>query len=347
MKRLICGLGFALCLAACSAPSAPPHTATAFTGTPRPVIIDTDMAIDDLMALLFVLQRQDLDVLAITVTGAGEAHCEPGVRHAQGLAVLAGRPDVAVTCGREAPLRGDHVFPSDWRERVDALAGLSLPAPASELSALPAPELIVALAEAAPEPIILLTLGPLTNVAEALQTSPELADQLAMVYLMGGAVDVPGNVAVPGSNAMDNPHAEWNLYVDPYAANWVLQSGAPVTLVPLDATNQAPMTLDFLQRLAANRSTPEAQFVSDLLAKQRDFIASGGYFFWDPLTAAILADESLATFRTQRLAVVDAEGSESGRVVTAEAGPAVRVAIGVDTARFEALFLETLNATWP
>jgi pyrimidine-specific ribonucleoside hydrolase len=141
-----------------------------------------------LVAILSVVQRQDLAVQAITVTGAGEAHCGPGVRNALGLAALAGQPDIPVAGGRETPLRGAHTFPAQWRAGVDALLGLRLPANAND----PAPQGAVALIAETPEGLNLLTLGPLTNVAEALQGSPSLADQLAMIYVMGGAVEVPG-----------------------------------------------------------------------------------------------------------------------------------------------------------
>ena len=319
-------------------------TPTPFTGTPRPVLIDTDMAADDWLAILFALQRPDLDVLAITVTGAGEAHCEPGVRHALDLAALAGQPDIPVACGRETPLRGDHTFPDAWRDGVDALLGLDLPENANTPAAQSAPELIASVAASAAEPLTLLTLGPLTNVAEALQASPALAEQLAMIYVMGGAVEVAGNLHESGAGLEANTYAEWNVYVDPAAANVVLQSGAPVTLVALDATNHAPVTMAFYERLRDARQTPEAEFAYGVLNRQRDFIAGGGYYFWDPLSAAILADESLATFETRALMVVEDEGNESGRLITSATANEVRYAATADAARFEALFLEALNA---
>jgi pyrimidine-specific ribonucleoside hydrolase len=336
----------ALTLAACAAPvtQAPRPTATPFTGTPRPVIIDTDMAADDWLAILYTLQRPDLAVVAITVTGAGEAHCGPGVRNALSLTALAGQPAIPVACGREAPLRGNHTFPSAWRENVDALLGLRLPESALAPAAQTAPELMASLAQASPEPMTLLTLGPLTNVAEALQADPAVSGHLAMIYIMGGAVDVSGNVAGSGAGLDDNTGAEWNIYVDPYAANVVLQSGTPVTFVPLDATNHAPVTSSFYQKLAGQRTTPEAQFAYDVLTQEKDFLESGGLYFWDPLAAAVLSDESLASFESRRLAVVEAEGDDSGRLIAADEGAAVRFAASADGARFESLFLETLNA---
>ncbi|MBL8059052.1 MAG: nucleoside hydrolase [Anaerolineales bacterium] len=336
----------AVALTACAAPPTPRPTATPFTGVARPVLIDSDLAPDDWLAILYLLRRPEVDVQAITVTGTGEAHCEPGLRLARGLTALAGRPDLPVACGRETPLRGEHTFPAEWRERVDAGLGLTLPENPAPAPASSAVALLTDRLRAAPGQVTVLTLGPLTNLAEALQAAPDLAGRIAMVYSMGGAVDEPGNVGASGAG-LENPFAEWNIYVDPHAANLVLQSGAPVTLVPLDATRYAPITLDFYRRLERDRATPEAEFVYAVLTEQKSFIEAGGYFFWDPLAAAILVDESLAAFDRRPLGVTEAEGPDSGRLGPAAAGPALRFAVRADGPRFEQAFLDALNAGRP
>jgi pyrimidine-specific ribonucleoside hydrolase len=226
---------------------------------------------------------------------------------------------------------------------VDNLFGLSLPEGVNPATTSSAVELLIASIQSSPEKISLLTLGPLTNVAEALQAAPSLTSSVEMIYVMGGAVEVAGNVGASGVG-IENDVAEWNMYVDPHAAAIVVGAGAPVTLIPLDATNHAPVTLDFYHRLQRDHATPEAAFVYDMLTRQRDFIESGGYYFWDPLAAAILTDESLATIETRRLTVVEAEGPESGRTQIGENGAAVRVAVSADGARFEQIFLDALNA---
>jgi len=304
------------------------------------------MAADDWMAILYLLQRPDVTVKAITVTGAGEVHCAPGVRHALGLAALSGQDEIPAACGRERPLRGNHAFPDSWRADVDGLLGLTLPQGQESESNLTAVELLASVIRSSPDKVTLLTLGPLTNVAEAFQENPSLVDNIDMIYIMGGAVKVRGNVGASGVG-IDNNAAEWNIYVDPVAANLVLQSGAPITLVPLDATNRVPVTAKFYKRLANNHPTPEAAFLFDVLTEMKGLIDSGGYYFWDSLAAAILTDESLATFQNQGLCVVETEGPESGRTKAGEGCPEVRVALSADAGRFEQMFLEVLNFTLP
>jgi len=324
-------------------PTALPVASSAASAVPpRPVVVDTDMAADDWMALLYLLRRPDVAIKAITVTGAGEAHCEPGTRHALGLVALANRGVIPVACGRTTPLQGEHAFPASWRTDVDSLLGLTLPSTTTTAAHQTAVDLLTSVIQASPEKVVLLTLGPLTNVADAMQRTPSLVKNLAMIYIMGGAVEVPGNIAESGAG-IANHVAEWNLYVDPHAAQVVLASGAPITLVPLDATNHVPLTSSFYQRLKAARVSPVAGFVFDVLTQRYPLIQAGGYYFWDPLAAAILIDESLATIHTRALSVTETEGPESGRTQPAASGATVRVAVSADSARFEQTLLSTLN----
>lgn len=307
-----------------------------------PMIVDTDMAPDDWMAILYLLMRPDVDVRAITVAGTGEAHCEPGVRHAMNLAALAGWPQIPVACGRDTPLAGNHAFPGPWRSRADTLAGLELSANPATASDQDAVAVLTDTLRSSPKPVTVVTLGPLTNLAEALQADPALAGQIEGVYVMGGAFEVPGNVGLSGVG-IDNTAAEWNLYVDPRAAALVLQSGAPITFVPLDATNQTPITPAFYDRLAANRTTPAAEFVYRVLTTQLSLIRNGLYWFWDPLTAVISSDEHVGKAVERQVSVVEQEGSTVGATRITHDGAPARVVTSVDATRFTELFLDTLN----
>jgi inosine-uridine nucleoside N-ribohydrolase len=201
---------------------------------------------------------------------------------------------------------------------------------------------IVSVIQGSPEKVTIVAVGPLTNVAEAMLASPDIIDNIRMIYIMGGAIEVEGNVGVSGVG-INNPFAEWNIYADPHAANIVFNAGAPVTLVPLDATEHAPITTMFYWILRDQRTSPEADFVYDLLTANLEFMQSGGFQFWDSLTAAIFTDESLAVFESYNIQVVEEEGPESGYTKPAPGGAKVRVAVSADGRCFEKLFLEVLN----
>lgn len=322
-------------------PAITPHAAPTAPANPTPVVIDTDMGADDWMAILYLLQRTDVSVKAITLAGTGMGHCDPGVSHALGLIALAGYAPVPVACGRETPLAGNHAFPDSWRVAADTFmsTGLALPEgqnPASEKTAV---DLLASTIQASPQKVTLLALGPLTNIAELLQTTPAVAENIRLIYAMAGAVHVPGNVS---AGLVDNQVAEYNVYVDPSAANSVFKSGVPITLVPLDATNRVKITDDFYRHLQAGHFTPEANWIFDLFTKEQGYFQAQDYF-WDQLTAAVLTDESLVTFETYPLGVVEEEGPQSGQTQVLAGCPNIRVAVSADATRFEQIFLETLN----
>jgi inosine-uridine nucleoside N-ribohydrolase len=166
-----------------------------------------------------------------------------------------------------------------------------------------------------------------------------------MIYVMGGALNVPGNLRA--GIKTDNTTAEWNIFVDPTAAEEVVRSGIPITLVGLDATQHAPLTMAFYQKLAADETTVEAKFVHKQFDKQIALIRSGSWFFWDQLTAVVATDESVVTMEPHNIRIITEAGPELGRVVEDSAGAPARVAVGVDASRFEQIFLNVLNGRQP
>lgn len=309
--------------------------------TPKPVILDVDMAHEDMFSALFLLSHPNVDVKAITVTGTGEAHCGPGVRNALGLVALSGKRDIPVACGREAPLAGNHVFPAEWRKAADEAYGASIPT-GGAASSLSASDLIIDILQNAKEPITIVSVGPLTNIAEAIQKEAGIATNIQKIYIMGGALNVEGNVGNSGVG-IQNEHAEWNIYIDPMAANIVFNSGIPIILVPLDATDDVPVTRNFYQTLEKHRDTPSAHLVYEMLTANLNFMDSGGFQFWDSLTAAIFTVPSIAEFEEMELTVVEEEGPESGRTMAASNGAKIKVAMSVNRKTFEQILLTIWN----
>ena len=328
-----------------SFPALEPGIAPSLDRDAMPVIIDTDMAGDDWMAILYLLQRPDVNVIAITVTGTGEAHCSPGIRHALDLVMLAGHPDIPVTCGSNSPLMGNHAFPMDWRNRVDNPFGLALPKNLNAPSTESAPELLSRLLRESPQKVHIIALGPLTNIAEAFDADDTLGKNLQMLTIMGGSVNARGNVG-PSLN-IENKYAEWNIYADPHAAAVVFASVTPITLVPLDATHYAPVTMDLYERMKNDRTTPAAEFVYRTLTQKENDIRQDWFYFWDSLTAAIVTDKSLANFENLQMIVIEDEGPDSGRTLVRSDGQMIRVATWANQARFEKIFLDTLNGRLP
>jgi pyrimidine-specific ribonucleoside hydrolase len=317
----------------------PRPTATPPAAGAIPLLVDTDVAPDDLVAISFLLASPNVAVKAITVSGTGEAHCAGGVDVVLRLLERLNARSIDVACGRETPIAGDHAFPDAWRANADNGADLDLPPTARQPFAGTAVELIAGVA-ADTENLRVLTLGPLTNLADALDSHPELAQTLESVYVMGGALHVPGNVMFGGPP--DNEVAEWNIYVDPTAAQMVIDSGILVRLVSLDGTNQVPVTREFAERFQAEATGPAAQVLAELFS-EHSFMTDGTYFLWDSLAAALAADYPVGTFSPARVDVEETEGPAAGFTRPVEGEPNIEYLSAADRTAAEELLLDTMN----
>jgi inosine-uridine nucleoside N-ribohydrolase len=307
----------------------------------RSVVVDTDLASDDLVALSFLLSSTEVDLVAVTVSGTGEVRCPQGLDVIRGLLAVTGDDDIPVACGRSAPLVGDRAFPTEWRDAADDAWGLDLPEVSDPSSERTAVELLTEALD--PGGVTVLTLGPLTNLADAFRADADLAGDVSSVVVMGGAVDAPGNVFDEG---VDPPLAEWNVYVDPTAAAEVLGSGAPVTMVGLDATSEVPITGDFLELLRINSHTESASLALTLL-ENNPLVYSGEAYFWDPLAAAVVVDPGLVTTETTPISVTTGDRPDSGQTARNAGGDPVTVALDADAAAFEQRLIRTLDQLEP
>jgi inosine-uridine nucleoside N-ribohydrolase len=295
-----------------------------------PLVVDTDLSSDDVVALLYLAQDPDVDLRAVTVSGTGLVHCPGGARIAQDVLAVAGRADVPVACGPDLPLGGVNEVPAEWRKAADDLFGLTLP-PARGRPRRDAVALLRHSVDGADGRVTVLELAPMTTLGAALRIDPGLARRVRRVVAMAGALTVPGN-------APDHPAAEANAWVDPLAAGIVLRSGAPVTLVPLDATNRAPATTFVAQALARyHYATPAATLAAEIAAATG--MANGGSYFWDPLAAAATVREGIVRTTPRRVDIVTA-GPEAGRLVPGT--HPVSVASTVDRPGFERDLVATL-----
>jgi inosine-uridine nucleoside N-ribohydrolase len=328
----------ALIASACGTGSGEPTTTPA--GDDIPLIIDGDFGPDDMMALLYLSQEPGLALEAVTVTGTGLAHCPEGADNAAAVLAYLGDEEVPVACGETATLGGDNAFPEEWRLGADGLAD-QLGLPASEVAAGDdAVGLIVDTITRSADPIRLLALGPLTNLARALEVSPGIVDNIEHLVIMGGAVDVPGSVA-------PSMTAEWNIWVDPQAASAVIASGIPITLVALDATNDVPATRFFYETLEAQREAPAAALLYRYLEANQGIFEGGSYFFWDPLAAVTLVHPDVVETERKPIIVVENQGHDEGATVESADGIEIDVAVAADRSRFETFFLTALNGGTP
>jgi len=306
--------------------AAPPLEATSAqpgsaAGGPIPVIWDDDGSIDGVTALLYLLRNPAFDVKAATVS-PGIAHPAVFAPNLARLLALLGVDDVPIAAGPEQPLAGDNAFPADWRTASDKFWDLELPEAAAPVDERPAAKLIVDVIKNSQEPVMVFVSGSLTNLAQALRDDPTIKDNIRSVEIMGGAVKSPGNVGtVP---------AEWNIYIDPVAAEEVFASGVAVRLTPLDATDQVP----WMESDAAAwevSDAPAGSVAARFLRRTMSDWGSPRIPIWDLVAALNAANPDLCQWEEIHLVVAQPGAANEGQTVLVDdQAPNVKACLAPD-----------------
>ena len=336
----------ALAVAGCGQASTPSAASggTATRSGPLPVIVDTDLAGDDVLALMVLLRDPGVDLRGVTIASTGEVHCVPGIRNTRRLLAAFGRSDIPVACGREMPGPFGRSFPTAWRDGADGLYGVELPEVENESSrGEGAPELLVRLAAESDEPLTLVTLGPMTNVADAAALDPSFASRLGGIHAMAGTIDEAGNIDDGDTTPADG--VEWNVGADPGAMAAVLALDVPITLVGLDATSDVPIPSDIVDQLGADHAAAGADIAYEMYVRS-PFLADGGSSYWDPLAAATLTAPSIAGWEDVTISM-EPTGTAAGHLYRDPGGRPVRAAMSADRSAFMTRFLAALRAGAP
>jgi pyrimidine-specific ribonucleoside hydrolase len=319
----------------------------------RHLLIDTDPGIDDALAILLALRSADACVEAVTTVGGNVPldHATTNARRI--LAVAAPSPRPPLAAGAATPLKrglvtAGHVHGQDGLGNLERFVEPDgrprYPEPSYAIEMRSGPEVILEAAERWGAELTIVALGPLTNLALALQQDPRRLGRVGRIVVMGGAIAVPGNVT---------PAAEFNFYVDPEAAAAVLEGGLPVELIPLDVTRRVVLAQAALTDRLRRCSDRVARFILDFTLHGFAFGADregGGIVLHDPLAMAVALDPSLVSF--EPLAVeIECEGKLTRGLSLADRreipshrkrASTCRVAVDVDAERVLRMVLERL-----
>jgi inosine/uridine nucleosidase len=298
---------------------------------PTPVLLDCDPGHDDAIAILLAAGRRDaVDLRAVTTVG-GNAELEKVTLNARRVLTLAGVDDVPVAAGAARPRRGELVTALEVHGQT-GLDGAELPEPAMAVDPRGAVELMV---ERGPATVV--ATGPLTNVADLLERSPETVQEIVW---MGGSTD-RGNV---------RPYAEFNAMVDPEAAEIVFASGKPLTMVGLNLTHQAQATGEVVERLRAIGSpVSEAAigWLSFFADTYREVYGFAGPPVHDACAVALVIDQTLVR-SVETFVAIETEGRWTRGATVVDLHdrlgrqPNARVAMELDVQRFWDLVLEAI-----
>lgn len=296
----------------------------------RSIVIDTDTASDDAIALVLAVREPAVDVRAVTVV-AGNVPLDLAVRNAIVTLDLAGGADIAVYAGRDRPLSR----PLDTAQFVhgqDGMGGAALPAPSRAADGEDAVGVLVDLATHEPGRHDLVTLGPLSNIAAALERDPLLLTKFGHTYLMAGSPDGVGNVDALG---------EYNVWADPEAATAVFAAPGDKTLIGWNISRTfAVMTHDEQHELAA--VGPLGRFAIDINGDVEQYCLDtglAGFDLPDPVAMAVALDDSIITDATDEYLVVGLDGPTRGCTIPdrrfGRHAANIRVVWAVDEAAFK------------
>lgn len=297
-----------------------------------PLILDVDTGIDDAAAICLAVHSPEAELLSIS-TVAGNTIIENATLNTLDVLDLLGATDVPVYRGASRPLVRE-LFTAKYAHGNNGDGGAELTHTEREVGNLRGPASIVHHAHSRPGEVTLVCLGPLTNLAIALNVEPDLPSMLKKVVIMGGAFWTPGNIK-------PDQHAEFNLYVDPEAADQVFRAEWPeIYAVGLDVTHEAPVT-DDVWNLIVNSDSAPAQLIQALYRSRVENPDTGQSYIHDAMAVAAALEPDLIGWERHDIEMQTSESHRGqSRLVP---GDSLKVAREVDTLSFMARFYERLG----
>lgn len=302
------------------------------------LVIDTDPGVDDAMAILFAARHPEIELLGMTSV-FGNVTVGQATRNALYLAEKAGIAHLPVAEGAAGPMALPPFPPSKQVHGDEGFGDLPAFAPKGRAIGESAAAFLVRLAREHAGELVLCPVGPITNIADAIKLDPDFARNVKKIVIMGGALDVAGNIT---------PHAEANTYHDPHALDLVLQSGADITMVGLDVTLKVLLAEPDFAELA-ERAPKNGRFLQDISHFYLDFYHSvglSGCGLHDPMAVIACIAPELFTAEETGLAVA-LSGEEIGKTFRDPARPKVKVLTRCDAEAIRALFFDILDERAP
>ncbi len=306
----------------------------------KKVILDCDVGVDDALALILAFHSPELEVKAVAGVN-GNVPLDQVFENIQKVLCLIKPPNKPLIAkGADQPLKGKMIYAHSVHGK-DGLGGANIDREEGQqwwqLFPGRADQLISEMVRQYPNELSLIATGPLTNLALALQNDLEGMKKLKEIVIMGGAVRTGGNIT---------PHAEFNIYSDPLAAKIVLQSGLPITLVPLDVTHQVSLTPQLMEEKVKPINNSFSRFVIEATgyqSKTRQFRNRELIHLHDPLAVGVVIDPTLVKRERLSIDVEIQEGEFFGKTIEVSGDLKIDVCLTVNARRFLELFVSRLE----
>lgn len=305
---------------------------------PKLVIHDNDGHVDDLLSSVLLWLSSEVDLQAIIITN-GDCYADQSF---SALLKMATYLDLEGTEVAYSDYPVPNQFPENWRKEsyiineLPLFGEIALKKLYQQGRSHNAEQVMVDCLRHSNLPLTIVSTGPLTNIAKLFEYNFHLKSKIEELVIMGGALHCHGNV----EEASSDGSAEWNIYADSKAAKAIFDLGIPIRMIPLDITNELPVTKDFLERLEAQSENYKA---SRLAITLWSLVKGFEYYFWDTVTAAAVIRSDLFNFKDTRISI-STKGCSQGKTSSVIfGGRKVKVATSVNKSAFEDLVLEILR----
>lgn len=314
---------------------------------PKKIIIDTDPGVDDAMAIFVALQSPEVEVIGLT-TIYGNVYTTLATRNALHLLEIAGRTDIPVAEGSHVTItKGTKLRIADFVHGTDGLGNQNFPPPKGKPIEKSAIDFLTEQVSLYPGEVTVVALGPLTNIALAIQADPDFVKNVRQIVILGGAFSVNGNV---------NPAAEANIFGDPDAADIVFTSGADILAIGINVTHQVVLTDADRDKLAESNGK-FAQYISKILdvyfSYHHESYSTNGVYLHDPATILAAINPSLITYVegvvrvqtvgiTRGLTVFYNKQKRFAEVTEWSDKPTVKIAVTVDASTVVKMMMDRL-----
>ena len=285
------------------------------------IILDVDTGVDDALAILLAIKSKKFDIKGIT-TVAGNTSLEQATINTLKILNLAKRLDIPVFKGNSKPLEGKGRRGKTHGK--DGLCEVSLRAADKKPEKIPAQKFIIETIKKYPSEIVIVATGPLTNIGKILKKHPQTSNKIKRIYIMGGAVERPGNVT---------PFAEFNFFSDSAAARIVFESGVPITLIPLDITMEVLITRDWLLGKYGKSKDPITKFIVEMVNNRWRLIGKDSFYLHDPLALGAAIKESFVETKKEGLDIIT-QGEQRGKVIKNPKGSEIEWAFRAEGKEF-------------
>ena len=275
------------------------------------LVYDDDGSRDGTVALLYLLSEPAVNMAAVNIS-YGEAHPDTYIQYIGRMLDVAGHADIPLGAGQDGPVGNGTPFPAWLRQLSDDFWNYQLPNAGKTYPVQFAPELMVDTINQSAEPITIFMSGTFTSLAQALRIDPGIQEKIDAIYIMGGAVYVPGNITnlIPNSN---NKVSEWNLISDPVAAAEVFDAGLEMYLVPLDSTNKVIFQKEDIQPW--HDGDQKAKFSAELYDIMFDEYGWKEAEIFDLGAAVIMVEPDACEFVPLHIDVITEDGDNLGQTV--------------------------------